>query len=287
MHFGFDPAALVPDADLIIVIECDVPWYPALTTAGERLPRRAYRRRPDLQALSDALVPERSRRSRRDATSTFARRCHAMEARLPAAKPRIEARRARHGRAPQRVARNSPRKRARPATRSASPRSATRSAKRCRADAILFNESPLMLEHCRARQARTPLFGLPPAGGLGWGIGAALGAKLAAPDKLVVAALGDGAYLFANPTVGHWLAAPTTCRSSPSSSTTAAMARCGARASTCSRTARPRENDGRLFADLDPSPAFEELARVHGAFASASSGRRTCRPRSRARGTPS
>ena len=43
------------------------------------------------------------------------------------------------------------------------------------------------------------------AGGLGWGFGAALGAKLAAPDKLVVATLGDGAYMFSNPMVAHWV----------------------------------------------------------------------------------
>ncbi|NIB32277.1 hypothetical protein HBB16_11800 [Pseudonocardia sp. MCCB 268] len=40
---------------------------------------------------------------------------------------------------------------------------------------------------------------LPSAGGLGWGLPAALGAKYAAPDRTVVATLGDGAYLFANP----------------------------------------------------------------------------------------
>ena len=48
-------------------------------------------------------------------------------------------------------------------------------------------------------------FSQPPAGALGWGFGAALGAKLAAPEKLVVAALGDGAYFFNNPAVGHFL----------------------------------------------------------------------------------
>ena len=44
------------------------------------------------------------------------------------------------------------------------------------------------------------------AGGLGWGVGAAIGAKLAAPDRLVIATLGDGAYMFGNPTAGHQVA---------------------------------------------------------------------------------
>ena len=44
------------------------------------------------------------------------------------------------------------------------------------------------------------------AGGLGWGMPAALGAKLAAPDRLVIAAVGDGSYMFANPVACHQVA---------------------------------------------------------------------------------
>ena len=44
------------------------------------------------------------------------------------------------------------------------------------------------------------------AGGLGWGLPAALGAKLAAPDRLVIAAVGDGSYMFANPIACHQVA---------------------------------------------------------------------------------
>jgi acetolactate synthase I/II/III large subunit len=42
-----------------------------------------------------------------------------------------------------------------------------------------------------------------PAAGLGWGMPAAVGAALAAPDRPVVCALGDGAYLFCNPAACH------------------------------------------------------------------------------------
>ena len=37
-------------------------------------------------------------------------------------------------------------------------------------------------------------------------MGAAVGAKLAAPDKLVVAAIGDGSYYFGNPAAAHYCA---------------------------------------------------------------------------------
>jgi acetolactate synthase-1/2/3 large subunit len=49
-------------------------------------------------------------------------------------------------------------------------------------------------------------FGTPAPGVLEWGLGAALGAKLAAPDQTVIACIGDGSYMFGSPTTVHWVA---------------------------------------------------------------------------------
>lgn len=50
-------------------------------------------------------------------------------------------------------------------------------------------------------------FGNTQAGGLGWGLPAALGYQLADREKLVVAVIGDGSYMFANPMACHQVAA--------------------------------------------------------------------------------
>jgi acetolactate synthase-1/2/3 large subunit len=67
---------------------------------------------------------------------------------------------------------------------------------------IVVNEYTLFLEQCSFESADL-YFGSSSASGLGWGAGAALGAKLAQPDRPVVAVLGDGAYMFSNPAAVH------------------------------------------------------------------------------------
>jgi acetolactate synthase-1/2/3 large subunit len=133
-------------------------------------------------------------------------------------------------------------------------------------DAIVFNEYSLRADHC-ARETPGTFFALGPAGGLGWGFGAALGAKLAAPDALVVATLGDGAYMFSNPTVGHWVSGK---HNLPILTIVFNNSRYGAvRNATLSmfKDGAAGESDGRVLADLDPAPPYDELARAQGAHA--------------------
>jgi acetolactate synthase-1/2/3 large subunit len=46
----------------------------------------------------------------------------------------------------------------------------------------------------------------PHSGGLGWSFPTALGIQLADPDRLVIATMGDGSYMFANPGACHQIA---------------------------------------------------------------------------------
>jgi len=60
--------------------------------------------------------------------------------------------------------------------------------------------APMRLDHPRAWYQE------PHAGGLGWSFPAALGMQLADRARLVVATLGDGSYMFANPVACHQIA---------------------------------------------------------------------------------
>jgi acetolactate synthase-1/2/3 large subunit len=73
-------------------------------------------------------------------------------------------------------------------------------------DDIVFNEYVSLPDLLHRTKPGTYFF-LPASGGLGWGLPAALGAKFAAPERTVIATLGDGAYMFANPAACHHAAA--------------------------------------------------------------------------------
>jgi acetolactate synthase-1/2/3 large subunit len=58
--------------------------------------------------------------------------------------------------------------------------------------------------HVRREQPGTLLHPIGP--GLGWALGAAVGVKLAAPDRLVVAVVGDGSFVFGSPVAALYAA---------------------------------------------------------------------------------
>jgi acetolactate synthase-1/2/3 large subunit len=87
-----------------------------------------------------------------------------------------------------------------------------------------------------------------------------------APDRFVVATIGDGGFVFANPTACHWAAEVyglpivmvifNNTRYAAVRNATLSMFASGAAG---------REN-GLGLADLSPSPPFEKIAEAHGAF---------------------
>lgn len=75
-------------------------------------------------------------------------------------------------------------------------------------DTIVLNEGitnyPTIANHMRMSRPGSMLAS--GAGSLGWNGGAAIGAKMAAPDKTIVAMTGDGSYMFSIPSTVHWMA---------------------------------------------------------------------------------
>jgi acetolactate synthase-1/2/3 large subunit len=264
MHFGYEPGTLLADADLVVVLDSDVPWIPQLQgpAPGVHVAHVGedpfYVRYPMRSFPSDLAIQA-------GVTNALSALTAAVEQRLQMAEARIAARR---GRLAERM-RNRRAQLAKDANVGdrISPEYLSRCIGECVGeDAVIFNEYPLRADHCPREKPGT-FFALGPAGGLGWGFGAALGAKLAAPEKMIVATLGDGAYMFGNPTVGHWVSAKNGL---PILAIVFNNSRYGAvRRATLSmfKEGIAGETDGRELADLDPAPPYDEMARAQGAHA--------------------
>jgi acetolactate synthase-1/2/3 large subunit len=256
MHLGYAPGDALREADIVTVLEADAPWFPHLESppSGARVAHvgvdPTFARYPmrsfpsdlavagDPHAVLEALTAALDTRA--DGARIVARR-NSIAARAAARRPQAHA------------------------TDPITPEWISRCIGEAKGDALVINEYPLRLEHCAFEQPAS-YFGLSPAGGLGWGLGAALGAKLAAPERLVIATLGDGAYVFANPTAGHWVARAhglpiltvvfNNSRWAAVRNATVAMYKDGVAA----------RAGGTLLADLSPSPEYAKLVEAHGGY---------------------
>jgi len=202
--FGSQVHPDIPDADAILVIDSDVPWFPARSTLADatrvihlgvdpfysRYPMRNFRCDVPIAAdpvvalpmLAEALRHRAKKREVAERRVAFERRHREQRAEWAAA---ALAERSRN-------------------------KIGFQWASHCiaslvDADTIVVNEYPLDLRHAPPFGPGR-YFGPSHAGGLGWGFGAALGVKAAARDRTVIAALGDGSYIFSVPTACHLVA---------------------------------------------------------------------------------
>lgn len=202
MHCGFDAAPLLPAADLVLVLESDVPWIPDQVAPNAackvvhlgvdplfaRYPIRGFR--------ADLAITGEASGALAQLDLTLQKVDAEFKARIDARRKTVAEFRRASGLA-------APRSTQAPAVMSA--KWLTRCIDDlCDADTVLLNEYPLVLEELQKIQPGN-YFSHSPAGGLGWALGAALGFKLARPDKTVIAAVGDGAYMFGNPTPAHFV----------------------------------------------------------------------------------
>ena len=259
MFQGSMPGPLLDSADLVVVIESDVPWLPS----REEPPTTAR----IVQIGEDPLYaryPMRSFPSDLTITATALSVLEALDQALQGRKgAHVEERRARL------VARSADlhkqwREEAEQAGRGSKNTLAWLN--HCLRDVvdrdtIAISEYSFRQEYC---PLETPgsLYAVSSAGGLGWGFGASLGAKLASPNRMVLSVLGDGAYMFANPTACHYVAQ---MQKLPVLTVIYNNALYGAvRRATLDMygAGQAAEGDGRLLADL-PAPNFEKIVAAH------------------------
>jgi acetolactate synthase-1/2/3 large subunit len=259
MFQGSAPRPLLDSADLVIVIESDVPWIPS----KEQPPANAR----IVQIGEDPLYaryPMRSFPSHLTITASALSVLESLEQALQGrSNALVEERRARL------VARSAElhaqwRGEAEQAGRGNKNTLAWLNHCLCEVvdrETIVISEYSFRQEYC---PLETPgsLFAVSAAGGLGWGFGASLGAKLAAPERQVLSVLGDGAYMFANPTACHYVAQ---MQNLPVLTVIYNNALYGAvRRATLDMFSKgvAAQDDGRLLADL-PAPNFEKIIAAH------------------------
>mgnify|MGYP001187689243 CR=1 FL=1 len=259
LHLGYDTASVLAEVDLVLVIESDVPWLPAgnspssdcrIVHIGEdpsftALPMRRFPSDLNITASAGAvleqLVAELSEQGADADPSTVVRREWWIE---------------------QAAARQSALAEERTLARQKSVITPTLVAETLsdliEDDTLVFNEYSLPAQHL-SRTRPASYFYVPACGGLGWGLGAALGAKLATPDKLVIATLGDGAYVFSNPTSCHWV---SQAHGLPILILVLNNASYGAVAWATAEMydqGHAASDSWRMLSDLEPSPAYELL----------------------------
>jgi acetolactate synthase I/II/III large subunit len=211
LHLGFggppSGIALLDQADVILVIDCPMPWAPD-----------KQRPRPEARVIHLGVDPLQTRYPiwgfpatlaiPADSAATVALLAAELRERRKGREPEIEARHARirqiHDQqraAWAEIARQG----------GAGPLSNFFWVSHCLSqikdeDMIVVQEYNLALEAIPFDQPGSYV-GFAPSGGLGFGVGGALGVKLGAPEKTVVSVVGDGTYILGASSAAHMVSA--------------------------------------------------------------------------------
>jgi len=208
LHIGYtQPSGVDPvltDADVVLVVECDVPWYPALAKPAPdaaiihlgvdplfvRYPMRSFPCDVPILAEPAAALPLLTEAVRRlaapsDVAARTAQTAALHRARRAEWTAMVEAQRG--------------------WKTIGFAEAAAAVAEVLDEGTVVVNEYPLDRRFIGFDRPGA-FFGSPHASGLGWGLPAAIGFKLGNPGATVIACLGDGAYLFNEPAACHFVA---------------------------------------------------------------------------------
>jgi len=265
-HVGFSPAAFLERCDVVLVVESDVPWFPSGMRVNPharvihlgcdplfvRYPIRTFPMemviRGDAATILAVLTTEVTRHARTEDVS--------ISARAAALRTEHDAQRA--------------------AWQDAAVAGQGESPidfdwlSRCigevaEGDTILVNEYDLRLTQV-SRDRPGAFFSHSPAGCLGWGVGAALGAKLAHPDRTVIATVGDGAYIFSVATAAHMVSATYDLPILVVIFNNEGWGAVRKTTESLFPTGWAKKTGVFPLSDLKPSPAFEKIVEAHGGY---------------------
>ena len=203
-HLGVSSAPYVKDADVIVVVESDVPWYPVQGKPAESCQVIQIARDPNYGGIPMRSFPMDVAIG---GDPKLALELLAGELKSRPGNEKNLADCAERIRAQHRQQRERLKQKAEKASRERPIDTGWLSycVDRVRdADTIIVNDHGVSQEHLRLSEPAS-YFGGSPAGGLGWGIGGALGMKLAHPEKNFITSCGDGTYMFNNPTACHFV----------------------------------------------------------------------------------
>jgi acetolactate synthase-1/2/3 large subunit len=264
-HLGVSSAPYIKDADVVVVVESDVPWYPVQGKPPENGKVIQIARDPNYSGIPIRNFPKDISigGDPRLALELFAKELKSQPRNERAMAERAEKIRSQHNKH-----RDRSRQKAEAASRERPIDTAWLSycVDQARdSDTLIVNDHGVSQEQL-SLSAPASYFGGSPAGGLGWGIGGGLGMKLAHPEKTVIVSVGDGTYMFNNPTACHFVSQAydlplltIVCNNAIWHSTKAATQQVMPDGWAVSTGNFP-------LCDLTPSPRYEKVVEAHGGY---------------------
>ncbi len=207
MHLGFDSHILIGEADLILVIDSDVPWVPAIAQPKKGCRVFYIDCDPIKEHIPLWYIPS-ERFMKADSCTALKQLNKCLDnKRLEDMQGTIESRREKV------TARHKDMKDRHAAAEEDVGRLSSEYIVKCIReiiddDTIVLNETISAHAAVQSHLPRNKPGTLFWSGGssLGWFGGAAVGMKLACPDKDIIALTGDGTYIFSCPTAVYWMA---------------------------------------------------------------------------------
>ena len=207
MHLGFDSHSLIKEADLILVIDSDVPWVPAIAKPKDSCRVFYIDSDPIKEHMPLWYIPS-ERFMKADSCAALMQLNKCLDTKyLEIIQDVIEERRIKV------TALHEDMKSRRTGAEAEEARLSSEFVVKCIReviddDTVVLNETisdHAAVERHLPRNKPGTLFW---SGGssLGWHGGAAVGMKLACPEKDIIALTGDGTYIFSCPTAVYWMA---------------------------------------------------------------------------------